>query len=62
MALQSSAWAEMMKLVAVTHNGYKMKLLKHGEAGQQCKQHMSIGFSGKHTIKFVLTVQNKKII
>ena len=29
--------------------GYKTKLLKRGEAGQQCKKHMPIGFSGKYT-------------
>ena len=39
-----------------------MKRLKCGEAGQQCKKHTPIGFSGKYAIKFVLAVQNKKII
>ena len=42
--------------------GYKTKLLKHGEAGQQCKKHAPIGFSGQYTIKFALAVRNKKII
>ena len=36
--------------------GYKTKLLKRGEAGQQCKKHTLIGFSGKYTIKFALAV------
>ena len=39
-----------------SQTGYKTKLLKHGEAGQQCKKHTPIGFSGKYTIKFVLAV------
>ena len=30
--------------------GYKTKLLKHGEAGQYCKKHVPIGFSGKFQI------------
>ena len=42
--------------------GYKTKILKRGEAGQQCKKHTPIGFSGKYTIKFAQAVQNKKII
>ena len=32
--------------------GYKTKLLKRGEAGQQCTKHTPIGFRGKYTIKF----------
>ena len=36
--------------------GYKTKLVKRGEAGQQCKKHMPIAFSGKYTIKFALAV------
>ena len=36
--------------------GYKMKFLKHGRAGQLCKKHTPIGFSGKYTIKFALAV------
>ena len=36
--------------------GYKTKLLKCEEAGQQRKKHMSIGFSGKYTIKFALAM------
>ena len=35
-----------------------MKLLKHGEAGQQCKKHTLIGFSRKYTIKFALAMWN----
>ena len=64
MASQSSKWAEMTKLVAVTQyiTGYKTKLLKHVRAGQLCKMHMLIGFSGKYAIKFVLATENKKII
>ena len=63
MALQSSLWAEMMKLSGCNlQMGYKTKLLKRGEAGQQCKKHTPIGFSRKYTIKFVLAVRNKKII
>ena len=34
MASQSSRWAKMTELAAVTHTGYKMKLSKHGGAGQ----------------------------
>ena len=45
-----------------SQTGYKTKLLKHGEAGQRCKKHIPIGFSRKYTIKFVLSVRNKKII
>ena len=57
MALRSSMWAEMTKLVAVTRKtGYKTKRLKCGEAGQQCKKHTPIGFSRKYTIEFVLAM------
>ena len=45
-----------------SQTGYKTKLLKHGEAGQQCKKHTPIGFSGKYAIKFALAVQNKKML
>ena len=39
-----------------SQTGYKTKLLKCGEAGQQCKKHTPIAFSGKYTIKSVLAV------
>ena len=45
-----------------SQTGNKTKLLKHVRAGQQCKRHTPIGFSGKYAIKFALAVQNKKII
>ena len=37
-----------------SQTGYKMKLLKHEGAGQKCKKHIPIVFSGKYAIKFAL--------
>ena len=39
-----------------SQTSYKTKLLKCGEAGQQCKKHTPISFSEKYTIKFALAV------
>ena len=37
-----------------------MKLLKYDRAGQCCKKHMPIGFSGKHAHRFAVAMPKAK--